>query len=203
MPILFKQKRFVRHLRKTCGSHYQGCDFINNAANAISASRFIFTVLILCAVPFSALFWAAYICGGLSDLIDGPIARGLKQQSQTGAKLDSAADLVFIIAILVSVLRSIVLPDWLLLFVSIVALVRIAAYAVGYFKYYTFASLHTILNKAAGALLFLFPALLWMLGLNAAGLLVCIIALLSALEELAIIVISKELDRNRKSLFIK
>lgn len=160
-------------------------------------------MLILCAAPFSTLFWALYICGGLSDLIDGPIARGLNQQSQTGAKIDSAADLVFIIAIFISVLQSVVLPFWLLLFVSIIALVRIAAYAVGYFKYYTYTSLHTILNKASGALLFLFPALLWMLGLNAAGLIVCIIALLSALEELSIIITSKELDRDRKSLFTK
>ncbi|MGE4277553.1 MAG: CDP-alcohol phosphatidyltransferase family protein, partial [Lawsonibacter sp.] len=72
-----------------------GGDPINYLANIISASRFIFAVLIICAEPFSVLFWAAYVCGGLSDLIDGPIARGLNQLSEAGAKLDSLADLVF------------------------------------------------------------------------------------------------------------
>ncbi|MGE4277805.1 MAG: CDP-alcohol phosphatidyltransferase family protein, partial [Lawsonibacter sp.] len=149
------------------------------------------------------LFWAAYVCGGLSDLIDGPIARGLNQLSEAGAKLDSLADLVFMIAIVSSVLRSTVLPGWILLCAIAIALIRIAAYTVGYCKFHTFSALHTVMNKATGALLFLFPVLLRIFDWNVAGLIVCVIAGLSSFEELAITISARELDRNCKSLFTK
>lgn len=147
------------------------------------------------------LFWTAYLCGGLSDLIDGPTARGLNQQSEAGVKLDSAADLIFTLALFISVLRSTVLPAWLLLCIAVITLIRMAAYTVGFCKFHTFSALHTVMNKGTGILLFLFPALYRTFGSDAAGLIVCAAAFLSSLEELVITINSRTLDRNRKSLF--
>lgn len=176
-------------------------DIIKHFANLISASRFLFAALVLCGEPFSVLFWAAYLCGGLSDLIDGPIARGLHQQSEAGAKLDSSADLIFTLSIVISVVRSAVLPAWILLCIAVIALIRMAAYTVGFCRFHAFSAVHTVMNKGAGALLFLFPALYRIFGLNAAGLVVCTAAFLSSLEELIITIKYKTLERNRKSLF--
>lgn len=135
----------------------KGAANIKHAANFITASRFVFAGLLLLAHPFSALFWAWYLCGGVSDLLDGPVASKLHQQSETGAKLDSAADFLFILCVGIAVVRSAVFPAWVLISAGVIALVRFAAYGVGYFKYRTFSALHTVLNKAAGALLFTFP----------------------------------------------
>lgn len=174
---------------------------MKHPANFITASRFVFAGLILWAEPFSALFWAWYICGGVSDILDGPVARKLHQQSEAGAKLDSAADFTFILCVGIAVIRSTAIPVWVLVCVGIIVLVRFAAYIVGYFRFRTFSSLHTVLNKAAGALLFAFPALYFVFGMNAACLIVCGAAFVSAVEEFVITISSKELDRNRKSLW--
>ncbi|HGH0401081.1 TPA: CDP-alcohol phosphatidyltransferase family protein [Clostridioides difficile] len=44
---------------------------------------------------FSSLpFWICYFWCGISDILDGLIARKLRQQSGIGAKLDSIADFI-------------------------------------------------------------------------------------------------------------
>lgn len=174
---------------------------MKHLANGITAARFVFAALLLFAEPFSALFWLWYLCGGASDIVDGPVARKLSQTSETGAKLDSAADFMFLLCVAVAVIRSAVFPVWVLVCAGVIAIVRLSSYCVGYYKFRTFAALHTLLNKASGTLLFAFPLLYSMLGMGAACALVCGVALVSAVEELTLTVRSKELDRNRKGLF--
>ncbi|MEA4966471.1 MAG: CDP-alcohol phosphatidyltransferase family protein [Oscillospiraceae bacterium] len=174
---------------------------LKHLANGITASRFFFAALLLSAEPFSPLFWLWYLCGGVSDLLDGPVARKLHQQSEAGAKLDSAADFLFILCVGIAVVRSTVFPIWALICAGVVALVRLAAYGVGYRKYRTFAALHTVLNQVSGLLLFAFPLLYSQLGMNAACGIVCGAAFVSAVEELILTICAKELNRNRKSLF--
>ena len=86
---------------------------MNYIANILTASRFLFAVGMVLAAPFSPVFWVCYLGGGVSDLLDGPVARALHIQSDVGATLDSAADLVFAAAIAVVVLRNVQLPAWL------------------------------------------------------------------------------------------
>lgn len=169
-------------------------------ANFITASRFVFAGLLLCAKPFSLFFWAWYLCGGISDLLDGAIARVLHQQSDAGAKLDSAADFLFLLCVGIAVARSTTFPGWALCCAGIIALIRLGAYGIGYWKYHTFSALHTVLNKVTGALLFAFPVLLYLLGGGAACAVVCAVAFVSAVEELILTIRSKELDRNRRGL---
>ena len=178
-------------------------DSIKNLANMITASRIAFALAMLLSPPFSAAFWVFYLCGGLSDVLDGPIARKLNQQSDAGARLDSIADLVFAAALAIVVIRDIHIPMWLWLCALFIALLRGVSYGVGFFKYRAFASLHTYLNKAAGAAIFALPLLYALLGLAASASIVCLVALASAVEELAITTKSKELDRDCKGLFIR
>lgn len=173
---------------------------IRHLANWVTGSRFLFAVLLACVEPFSPLFWAMYLCGGISDLVDGPIARRLHQQSDAGAELDSAADFLFVLCVAIAVVRSTGIPAWALCLAGAAALARLAAYGIGYLKYHTFPALHTVLNKAAGALLFIFPVLYRLLGMDTACLITCSAALLSAGEELIITIQSENLDRNRKNL---
>lgn len=174
--------------------------FIPYIANGITFLRIVFAVAMLVVVPFSAAFWVCYLCGGLSDVLDGLAARRFNAQSDAGAKIDSIADAVFALAIAVVAMRSLPLPVWLWVCVGSVALIRFVSYGVGVYKYHTFAPLHTDLNKVTGALIFAFPALYGALGFVAAGILVCAAAVLSSLEELAITVTAKNLNRNCKGI---
>lgn len=148
-------------------------------------------------------FWDCYCLGGLSDLLDGFAARKLNRQSDAGAKLDSMADAVFAAAIAVFAIRNISLPSWLWICVAGIALLRVAAYIVGYCKYRTLSSLHTYANKATGALIFAFPVLPVALGLTATGILLCTAAFVSSLEELVITAKSKNLNRDCKGLLLR
>ena len=138
----------------------------------------------------------------MSDLADGLVARVLKQQSDLGAKPDSAAGMAFFLAIAIAVLPAIVIPFWIWVCVIVTALIRITAYWIGYKKYRMFSALHTYANKATGGFLFGAPILYAVLGLTATRMILCLLAALSSCEELLITVRSKNLDRNCKSIFV-
>lgn len=150
--------------------------------------------------PFSVLFWLCYLFGGLSDIIDGWIARSFNQQSAVGAKLDSIADMVFAGAIIILAVGNLVFPNWIWIAVAGIAAIRITGYLVGLYKFRTFSSLHTYLNKVTGALIFAFPLLYPILGMTNAGIILCLVAAASSLEELIITVKSKELTRDCKTI---
>lgn len=171
-------------------------------ADIITASRIVFSAIMAIVTSFSGAFWSCYICAGLSDLLDGFVARKMRQQSEAGARLDSIADLVFAASIAFVVVKSFDIPLWLWLLAISTALLRFASYGVGFCKFRRFSALHTYLNKAAGFLIFAFPLLYAILGFKAAATAVCAVSFLSAAEELAIIVRLEKLDRDRKGLFV-
>lgn len=173
---------------------------MKNLANILTASRIIFAVALIAAPPFSFAFLICYLCGGLSDIFDGFVARKLNQTSDAGARLDSIADIVFAASIAFVVIKNLSFPIWLWICAVMTALLRFIGYGIGYYKFRTFSSLHTYMNKAAGALLFLFPLFYSFTG-TISAIVVGAVALVSAVEEILITVKSKELDRDRKSIF--
>ena len=65
-------------------------------ANIITGSRAIFSLPLLFISLSSAWFYALYLLCGLTDMIDGTIARKTGAVSKFGARLDTASDFVFI-----------------------------------------------------------------------------------------------------------
>ncbi len=172
---------------------------INNLANVITISRIVCAVMLMFTTPFSWLFWSMYIYCGVSDIIDGKIARIMKQQSNFGAKLDSIADTIFVFSVIITIVSAVVIPSWLWTCVVIIMFVRVTAYLIGYKKHHTFSALHTYANKATGLLLFCSPILIYVLGITASSIILCVLAFLSSCEELLITILSKDLNRNGKS----
>ena len=155
---------------------------------------------LLFTMPFSVPFWICYLCAGLSDILDGLAAKVLKQESELGAKLDSAADILLVCAAAIIVLHHIAIPLWMRICAAAIGLLRLMSYAVGYMKYHTFSALHTYLNKAAGLALFGFSLIDFLLGLQGGGILVCAVCTISAIEELAITISAKGLNRDCRSI---
>lgn len=174
---------------------------MKNIANLLTASRFLFTVGMTQTAPFSAAFWVCYLACGISDLLDGAVARRLHIQSVAGAKLDSAADLAFAAAIAVVVVRILQLPAWLWICAGCIAAERLTSYVGGLAKYHAFSALHTYANKATGALIFAFPLLYATFGLTVSGALLGAAALFSSVEELAITAKSPTLNRDCRELY--
>lgn len=159
-----------------------------NTADTITSLRIVLSLLLSILPLWSSEFIAVYILTGLTDVLDGWLARKTGTASAFGAKLDSIADLLFygiLLLRLVPVLWK-TLPMGIWCVVAAIALIRLAAYATAAFKYRRFASLHTRLNKLTGVSVFLIPFVITV----SEGIIycwaVCALALAAALKELTI-----------------
>ena len=176
-----------------------------NAADTITAVRMAASLILLIFPLRSAWFLAVYTLAGLTDALDGWLARKTGTASAFGARLDSIADLLFygvLLLRLFPVLRQ-ALPVSVWYVVTAVALVRMVAYAVAAVKYHRFASLHTWLNKLTGGAVYLLPYVLALSTGVTYSWFVCALALAASLEELAIHFCQRDYCADRKSIFQK
>jgi CDP-diacylglycerol--glycerol-3-phosphate 3-phosphatidyltransferase len=171
--------------------------------NFISISRIIFSLILIFVRPLSIVFYTIYIICGLSDIMDGFIARKTGTASSLGAKLDSISDLIMT-CVLLLVLYPIINPTTkVLLWVILIGIIRIASMTVALKKYKTFAVLHTYGNNLTGIVLFIFPLLLTYIHVTVLINIICVVASISAIEEFIIQLTSRTLKVNRQSIFIK
>ena len=171
--------------------------------NLVTGTRFPLTAALLFpAVPGTA-FAVLYLATGLTDVLDGWLARRLHSESIFGARLDSAADFFFV-AVLVFRLWPVAAPGiGVMLWVAGIAALRLAAATVAKIRFGRFGFLHTWGNKVSGLLLFGYPfSLLWTQS-RAVLLILCAAATLSAIEELLIEVTATQWEPNRGGLFTK
>jgi len=153
--------------------------------------------------PLSVLFYVIYILCGLSDILDGFVARKTNTVTKAGAALDSIADVIFVAIVLFIFIPILSFELWLLRWILLIAFIRLLSLIIGFIKYRAFAYLHTYANKATGVALFCFPILYHLTDLTITGLVLCSIASLSALEELIISINQKELNRNICGIFLR
>ncbi len=171
--------------------------------NIITSLR-ILGAVILVFLPYpKTTFLVVYTLCGISDVLDGAIARLTSTQSEWGAKLDSVADLVFYAAMLFKIIPFLVgvLNNSVWGFAGIVILVRIFAYLLAAIKYRKFASLHTYLNKLTGFVVFCLPYLLVITDkYTLVCSIACIVGFLASLEELILHILSKNYSVHNKTL---
>lgn len=172
-------------------------------ANGITVVRMICAGVIFMVSPLSMAFWSAYIGGGLSDVLDGLVARKFQLQSDLGAKLDSIADLMFILAIIFSAMKHFSMPLGVIISACVITSWRFINLAIGYWRFRTFASIHTLLNKGVGGMLYGFPLFYMILGLTVSCILISVFAGLATLEETLLLISSETLECDRLSLLEK
>jgi len=141
------------------------------------------SVLLLFFPAFSAEFYIIYLICGFSDMIDGTIARKTNSASEFGAKIDTAADLVFVTAALFKLLPAIHIPVWVWIWGVVIAIIKIGNIIWGYVYNKQFVSLHTVMNKITGLLLFLFPLTLSFAEVTYSSIAVCFTATFAAIHE--------------------
>ena len=162
---------------------FTGKQMIKHIANILTGCRILGSILLLFFPVFSSAFYIIYLLCGFSDMIDGTIARKTHITSELGAKMDTAADFVFVIVSLIKLLPAIHIPGWLWIWGSVIAAIKISNIIWGYISKKQFISLHTIMNKMTGLLLFLFPLTISFVELTYTAMIVCSIATLSAIQE--------------------
>ena len=152
-------------------------------ANVITVIRVICSIaLLLCQFP-SPAFYIMYVTAGITDIIDGAVARKTDTVSEFGAKLDTAADFVFVVVCLIKLIPILVIPKWLHVWIAVIASVKAINIVSGYVIRKEFVAAHTVMNKVTGILLFILPLTLRTLDLQYTGAAVCTVAAFAAVQE--------------------
>lgn len=162
-------------------------------ANIITISRILCSICLLCCPVLSFGFYTVYLFCGFTDTLDGTIARQTKTISEFGARLDTAADIVFVAVCLVKILPLIHLPIWLWIWIAIITTIKIVNILRGFIRSKKLISIHTILNKVTGFLLFLFPLTLGFIEPMYGSMMVCSLATVSAISEVYYTRIGREI----------
>lgn len=152
-------------------------------ANIITGSRIVFSLLLLFIPLSSALFYIFYLFCGLTDMIDGTVAKKTGAISNFGAKFDTASDFVFMAVCVVKLLPKINISVWLWIWIAIIAIVKVINIVMGFIRRKKLVALHTFFNKITGLLLFLLPLTLQFILPTYSFAVVCTIATIAAIQE--------------------
>ena len=154
---------------------------VKQTANIITGFRIVGSIFLLPLSVFTLEFYIVYLLCGLSDMIDGTIARKTDSVSELGSKLDTIADLIFVIVVMIKILPVIQIPLWI--WIAAIAIIIVSNIVRGSIYMRRLIVTHMILNKAAGLSLFFMPLTLSRIELNCSCVIVCSIATLAALHE--------------------
>ena len=156
---------------------------MRSLANCITAIRILCSIVMLFFPAFSLAFYTLYIIAGISDMVDGWVARRTHTASEFGAKLDTIADIVFVVVCLVKLPTVLNIPVWLWVWIGIIALIKIINIISGFIVQKRFISVHSAMNKVTGLLLFVLPLTISFINLKYSAVVVCIFATFAAIQE--------------------
>lgn len=177
---------------------------MKHIANIMTGLRIVLSLLIPVFLDDRMMVFILFIAAGLTDVLDGIIARWTGTASRLGAKLDSAADIVMFGVMIACAVVWAGADLWTLVpWLAAVAVVRVGNLIIAWLKFKTFAGIHTLGNKLTGLLIFVAFGVYILADSLAALIPAVVVAGLSALEEMLILLTSQTLDLNRKSLFVK
>ena len=125
-----------------------------NLPNLLSASRIALCLPLLLVDAMTVPFWVLYVVAGVTDMLDGFLARRWGVESRFGARLDSVADFVFVLAVGYKLFTWLKLPAALWMMIGLIALVKIVNAVSSYVINHKVEFLHTRANKLTGFLLF-------------------------------------------------
>ena len=152
-------------------------------ANIITSCRILGSIGLLFCLVFSDSFYVLYLFCGLTDMVDGTIARKTDAASEFGARLDTVADFLFVIASLVKLVPVFRIPVWIWGWAAVIAVVKLVNLVLGFTQMKQMPSLHTIANKATGLCLFLLPLTMSFVELWYTAPVVGVIATIAAIQE--------------------
>jgi len=149
----------------------------------LSLSRILCSPALLFLQPLSFPFMMVYASLGITDMLDGFLARRLNSESGLGALLDSLGDLCFIAFSFMALLPVLNLEAWHWLWILLVFLLRAGNLARIFIRQRRFVFPHTKADKIIGFLLFLTPFCLCVMDFAHIVPFLCAIATYAAVSE--------------------
>ena len=121
----------------------------------LSMSRIVLCLPLLMLDTMTVPFWTLYLIAGLTDILDGFLARRWDVESKFGARLDSLADFVFVLAVGYKLFLWLKLPVMLWIMIGLITLIKVINAISSFVVKHRIAFLHTKANKLTGFLLFI------------------------------------------------
>ena len=172
--------------------------------NALSWLRIACALGLFLFPPFSLWFMILYVTAGVSDMIDGSVARKLNAGSVFGANLDSIADLTFACIGLYILLPAVDFPVWAAPVAIGLVSTRFISISIAAIRFKTVVMLHTIGNKVfvliAWLIFLIYP---FVNDITVFLIIGCAIGLITCIEDLTINITSKEPQYNFKGYLFK
>lgn len=162
--------------------------FLRNLPNLLSCLRIAGSILLLLLPAMQPAFYVVYAACGLSDMLDGFLARRLGVASRLGSILDSAADLLFLCVSALKIVPQYRFPFWVWVAVCGILFVRLCTLFIVFAKSRRLTlPLHTNANRLTGLLLYLFAPILNSCMGSCLLIVLCCVAAFAAVQELTIV----------------
>ncbi|MBR2590821.1 MAG: CDP-alcohol phosphatidyltransferase family protein [Clostridia bacterium] len=178
-------------------------------ANIISFSRIIAAATLYLFSTINWQFMLVYTYCGITDLIDGPIARKMNATSTLGSVLDTVGDIATYMALAKILLVQHFIPTWVVVWMISSGLINLAAGLLSLVKCKKFFIVHSLFGKILGGSVFAFPFMLKILeafGMETTGAAhvcmgaICVITTIAGIE--SFVVQTKITDSNTKVITI-
>ncbi|MDO4813206.1 MAG: CDP-alcohol phosphatidyltransferase family protein [Eubacteriales bacterium] len=153
-------------------------------ANCVTVSRMLFSLAMILFPPSSVPFEVLYVLCGLTDVLDGFLARKLHTESTTGERLDSIADLFFAVVYAIKILPFLNIPLWMWIWVAIIGAVKITSILIASTKAHRLLIEHSFGNKLTGLLLYLLPLSVCAAAVKYGATLICAVATGTVIKEM-------------------
>ena len=153
-------------------------------ADCITAGRILFSICLFAFSTDSCLFAVLYLLCGLSDALDGCVARKLHTESEKGAMLDSVADMLFAVVYAVKILPALSVPFWILIWIAMIAVTKTTGIMIRSKKVRCLSIEHSLGNRLTGLLLFLLPLSVYVVDVKYGAVLACIVATATVIIEI-------------------
>ena len=130
--------------------------------NIITLLRMAGSLGLLFCDATGVAIWIIYGLCGISDIVDGWLARKLKCVTKKGALLDSMADICLVAWCAWKLLPIPDMPQWLWLWAGVIVAIKVVNQISALVRYGHCCFPHTLANKITGFLLFIaVPMTIW------------------------------------------
>lgn len=178
-----------------------GTALVSHIPNALSVLRIVSCLLYFVIGDSLACFALVTVLIGLTDVLDGYLARKLRCQSELGALLDSLGDAAFFVSLLIYL--TVYKGDLLWTRRGVLAaavLIKLLPLGISLARNRKLLFIHTWLNKASGMVVLAGIAVLILFSMPAAIDVIAWTVSLAALEESLILILRRNPDKNLRSL---
>lgn len=152
-------------------------------ANVITGCRIVVSLMMLLFPAYSPWFNICYMLAGVTDMVDGTIARKLGTCSEFGERFDTIADFVFVVVAAFKLLPVISVGWVIWLWIGIIAVIKVINIVLGFAVQKKIVAVHSWANRITGLLLFVLPFSIYVIDIKYFAAVVCLLATFAAVQE--------------------